>query len=55
MTREVLLVYDEQCPFCDAYCRAVRIRESVGVLRLVDALMRKTRINNLQLADNERF
>ena len=29
--REILLVYDEECPLCDAYCRMVRIRESVGV------------------------
>ena len=36
-TREILLVYDEECPLCDAYCRMVRIRESVGVLRLVNA------------------
>lgn len=35
--REILLVYDEECPVCDAYCRMVRIRESVGTLRLVNA------------------
>ena len=34
---EILLVYDKQCPACDAYCRMVRIRESVGTLRLVNA------------------
>ena len=33
----VLLVYDKQCPVCDAYCRMVRIRESFGMLRLVNA------------------
>lgn len=33
----VLLVYDRQCPACEFYCRLVRIRESVGELRLVDA------------------
>lgn len=36
-SREILLVYDEQCPVCDAYCRMIRIRESVGTLRLVNA------------------
>lgn len=36
-TRKILLVYDRECPFCDAYCHLVRIRESVGNLRLVDA------------------
>jgi predicted DCC family thiol-disulfide oxidoreductase YuxK len=35
--REILLVYDEECPLCDAYCRMVRIRESVGDLKLVNA------------------
>lgn len=34
---EILLVYDKQCPACDNYCRLVRIRESVGELRLVNA------------------
>lgn len=34
---EILLVYDKECPVCDNYCRMVRIRESVGDLRLVDA------------------
>jgi hypothetical protein len=33
--REILLVYDKECPLCDAYRRMVRIRESVGTLRLV--------------------
>jgi predicted DCC family thiol-disulfide oxidoreductase YuxK len=34
---EILLVYDKECPACDNYCRVVRIRESVGDLKLVDA------------------
>lgn len=36
-TREVLVVYDRQCPACDYYCNLVRIKESVGRLVLVDA------------------
>jgi predicted DCC family thiol-disulfide oxidoreductase YuxK len=35
--KEILLVYDKQCPVCDNYCRLVRMRESVGDLQLVDA------------------
>lgn len=35
--REILLVYDRQCPACDYYCNLARIRESVGRLVLVDA------------------
>lgn len=35
--REILIVYDKECPLCDAYCRMVRVDESMGVLRLVNA------------------
>ena len=34
---EILLVYDRECPVCNAYSQVVRIRESVGDLRIVDA------------------
>lgn len=34
---EILLVYDKECPVCDAYCQIVRIRKSVGELKLIDA------------------
>lgn len=34
---EILLVYDKECPLCDAYCRMVRIREAAGSMRIVDA------------------
>ncbi len=33
----LLLVYDKECPACNNYCRMVRIRESVGELKVVDA------------------
>ena len=36
-TPDLLLVYDKQCPFCDAYCRLVRVREAAGKLSLIDA------------------
>lgn len=35
--RPIQLIYDRQCPFCDHYCRLVRLRESVGELTLIDA------------------
>ncbi len=35
--RDILLVYDHQCPVCDAYCRRVRVRPSEGTLRVMDA------------------
>lgn len=34
---EILLVYDRECPACNAYCQVVNIRESVGDLRIVNA------------------
>ena len=34
---EILLVYDRECPACDTYCRLVRIRDSVGKLKLINA------------------
>ena len=34
---EILLVYDRECPVCDAYCRAVHRREPLGALRLINA------------------
>ncbi len=38
MTKEqILLVYDRECPACNNYCQIVRIRESVGQLKIVDA------------------
>ncbi len=37
MQDEVLLVYDQECPACDNYCRFVRLKASVGNLTLVNA------------------
>jgi len=34
---EILLVYDRECPACNFYCLVVKIRASVGDLRIVDA------------------
>ncbi|PWQ93545.1 DCC1-like thiol-disulfide oxidoreductase family protein [Leucothrix arctica] len=34
---EILLVYDKDCPACDFYCQIIRIRESVGELKIIDA------------------
>ncbi len=34
---EILLIYDKQCPVCDAYCRALYRTEPGGSLRLIDA------------------
>ncbi|WP_404390423.1 DCC1-like thiol-disulfide oxidoreductase family protein [Pseudoalteromonas phenolica] len=34
---EILLVYDKDCPACDNYCQVVRIRESIGALKIINA------------------
>jgi predicted DCC family thiol-disulfide oxidoreductase YuxK len=34
---QILLVYDRECPACNAYCQIVKIKETVGNLRIVDA------------------
>ncbi len=34
---DILLVYDGECPVCDNYCSMVRIRDTVGPLKLVNA------------------
>lgn len=44
-----MLVYDKQCPVCDAYSRFVKIREEVGELRLVNA--REPSATSREIAD----
>ncbi|MDH3693043.1 MAG: DUF393 domain-containing protein, partial [Gammaproteobacteria bacterium] len=34
---DILLIYDKECPACDNYCQFVRIRDSVGTLKQIDA------------------
>ncbi|MDP2716193.1 DCC1-like thiol-disulfide oxidoreductase family protein [Rheinheimera sp.] len=34
---QILLIYDKDCPACNAYCQVVRIRQSVGELKLINA------------------
>jgi predicted DCC family thiol-disulfide oxidoreductase YuxK len=48
MQREqILLVYDRECPACNAYCKVVKIRESVGDLRIVDARINSEVMNEI--------
>ena len=35
--KNILLVYDKECPLCDNYCQMVRIQKSIGTLILVNA------------------
>lgn len=34
---KMYIIYDGDCPFCSAYVRLIRIRESVGEVSLIDA------------------
>jgi predicted DCC family thiol-disulfide oxidoreductase YuxK len=34
---ETWVVYDGQCPFCSRYVQLVRLRETLGQVRLIDA------------------
>ncbi len=35
--KEIILVYDQECPVCSNYCQVVRIRDSIGKLTIVNA------------------
>ena len=37
MCEEILLVYDRECPACNLYCQVIKIKESVGDLKIVNA------------------
>jgi predicted DCC family thiol-disulfide oxidoreductase YuxK len=45
--REILLVYDWECPACDAYCRLLRTSRSVGTLRLINARTPSTAVEEI--------
>ena len=47
--RAILLVYDEECPLCDAYCRMARIRDSIGTIELVNARDASEAMNQITL------
>jgi len=34
---EILLIYDKECPACDNYCQFIRIKDSVGDLKIINA------------------
>jgi len=35
--KEIVLVYDKECPVCHNYCQVLRIREDIGELKIIDA------------------
>lgn len=36
-TPDIIIVYDDRCPFCRNYCQLVKIKEAAGDLILIDA------------------
>lgn len=44
---KIILVYDTQCPACQMYCTMVRIRESFGELKLLDARLGGALVNEI--------
>ena len=34
---ETVILYDGECPFCTSFAKLVRLRETVGAVRIVDA------------------
>ena len=44
---EILLVYDKECPACNAYCQIIRIRETVGDLKIIDARKKSEVLNEI--------
>lgn len=47
MANKITLIYDKQCPACNNYCQVIRIRESVGELKLVDAREQSDLMNEI--------
>ena len=44
------IVYDGQCPFCSRYVQLLRLRESLGAVRLIDARKGGPIVEELQRA-----
>jgi predicted DCC family thiol-disulfide oxidoreductase YuxK len=45
-----LIVYDGQCPFCSRYVRLVRLRQSLGHVKLIDARQGGPAVAEIQAA-----
>ncbi len=45
---DLQIIYDGDCPFCSAYARFVRLRETVGKVELLDARQHPGLVNDLR-------
>ena len=37
MPENIILIYDDECPFCARYARYLRLKETIGALTLINA------------------
>jgi len=44
---EILLVYDRECPACNTYCQIIKIRETIGDLKIIDARKKSEILNEI--------
>ncbi len=44
---EILLVYDRECPVCNSYCQIIKIRKTIGDLRIIDARKKSEILNEI--------
>ena len=44
---QILLVYDKECPACNAYCQNIKIRETIGDLIIIDARKKSAILNEI--------
>jgi hypothetical protein len=51
--REILLVYDKECPACNYDCQLARIHETVGKLRHVDACVASPAVEEITASDED--
>ena len=47
---EILLVYDRECPACNTYCQIIKIRETIGDLKIIDARKKSEILNEITRA-----
>lgn len=45
----MVVIYDGQCPFCAAYVQMLRLRQSVGLVELVDARVHPDLVEDCEL------